>query len=268
MSIFGRLGYDSANTSNVVTPLSNNAISTLSRMPPLLNDWQTEDSSNSDVGDYFVNPVANVTQDIWNTANTIITITGLQEALPDIYSTVNDLRSSCNNFIRHTNRISGVSSMLDEPLQPHYNTAIGISKIVMFIVFRSDGIQNNAPLMGNFTSLTINDTLTTMNTSISTYSANIANSISLSTFGTPPDEYTSYTSNLTPTQISTVTAGLNSIINVMDTRRTSDVNFYNNSRAIVNDYSTLNQFSNPGQSEKYLINNFIGTDKLKSRINS
>ena len=268
MSIFGRLGYDSANTSNVVTPLSNNAITTMERMPPLLNEWQIEDSSNSDVNGYFVNPVANVTQGIWNTANTIIAITGLQEALPEIYSTVNNLRSSCNTFIRHTNRISGVSSILDEPLQPHYSTAIGVSKIVMFIVFRSDGIQNNAPLMGNFTSLTINDTLITMNTAISGYSANIANSISLTTVGTPPDDYTSYTSNLTSIQISTVTAGLNSIKNLMDTRRTSDVNFYNNSRAIVSDYTVLNQFSNPGQTEKYLINNYIGTDKLKSRINS
>ena len=115
MSIFGRLGYDSANTASVVTPLSDNAVTTLNRMPPLLNDWQTTDSSNSNVNGYFVNPVANVTQGIWNTANTIIAITGLQEALPDIYTTVNNLRSSCNTFIRHTNRISGVSSILDEP---------------------------------------------------------------------------------------------------------------------------------------------------------
>jgi hypothetical protein len=264
MSIFGRLGFDSANTASMVTPLANNVITTMTRMEPLLNDWQTSDASANDVGGYFVNPVANVTQGIWNTANTIIAITGLQEALPDIYTTVNNLRSSCNTFIRHTNRISGVSSMTEEPLQPHYSTAVGVGKIVMYIVFRSDGIQNNAPLLGSFTSLTVNDTLSTMNTSISGYSANISHSI----IATGDEFGTTYTSNLSPTQISTVTAGLNSIRNIMDTRRTNDVNFYNNSRTIVNEYNTLTQFSEAGQSEKYLINNYIGTDKLKSRINS
>jgi len=264
MSIFGKLSFDSANTESVVSPLSNNVISTMNQMPPLLNDWQQADSNNSVVGGYLVNPVANVTQGVWNTANTIITIPGLQEALPDIYLTVNNLRSSCNNFIRHTNRISGVSSMSDEPLEPHYSTAIGISKIVMYIVFRSDGIQNNAPLMGNFTSLTVNDTLSTMNTSISSYSSTMTHSI----LATSDEFGTTYSSNLTPTQITTITSGLNSIKNVMDTRRTNDVNFYNNSRAIVNEYNILKQFSNPGQSEIYLLNNYIGTEKLKSRINS
>lgn len=268
MSIFGRLGYDSANTSNVVTTLSDNAISTLNQMPPLLNEWQTEDTSNSNVNGYFVNPVANVTQGIWNTANTIISITGLQEALPTVYSSVNNLRQSCNNFYRHTDRISGVSPMTDEPTLPHYSTAIGIAKVVMYIVFQSDGVQNNAPLMGNFTSLTVGDTLTTMNTAISSYSSNISYSLSLTTVGTPPDDYTTYTSNLTPTQVTTIVTGIDSIRNIMDTRRTNDVNFHNNCRAIVNDYNTLKLFSTPGQSETYLFNNYIGSDKLKSRINS
>ena len=264
MSIFGRLGFDSANTSSVVAPLSDNVISTLEKMPPLLNDWQQADSSNNVVGGYFVNPVANVTQGIWNTANTIITIPGLQESLPSIYLTVSNLRSSCNSFYRHTDRMSGVSSMLDEPTQPHYTTAIGIGKVIMYIVFRSDGVQNNAPLMGSFTSLTVNDTLTTMNTSISGYKTTIQTSILVTS-----DEFgTTYSSNLTPTQITTINSNLNSIRNVMDTRRTNDVNFFNNSRNIVNEYNMLSEFGTPGQSEKYLINNFIGTDKLKSRINS
>lgn len=264
MSIFGRLGYDSANTSSVVTPLSSNAVSTLSQMPPLLNDWQTADTSNSNVNGYFVNPVANVTQGIWNTSNTIISITGLQEALPTIYSSVNNLRQSCNNFYRHTGRISGVSPMTDEPTLPHYSTAIGIAKVVMYIVFQSDGVQNNAPLMGNFTSLTVNDTLSTMNTSISGYSSTITYSI----LATGDEFGTTYSSNLTPTQVTTIITGLESIRNIMDTRRTNDVNFHNNCRAIVNDYNTLKLFSTPGQSESYLFNNYIGSDKLKSRINS
>jgi hypothetical protein len=262
MSIFGRLGFDSANT--VVTTLSANAVHTLSQMPPLLNDWQTTDSSDNNVNGYFVNPVANVSQGIWNTANTIIAIGGLQESLPDIYTAVGNLRQSCNNFIRHTNRISGVSPMTDEPALPHYTTAVGVGKVVMYIVFRSDGIQNNAPIMGNFTSFTVKDTLNTANSSIQSYPATIRTSILVSS-----DEFgTTYSSNLSPSQSTTIINGMNSIINIMDSHRNNDVNFYNNCRTIVNEYNMLTQLSEPGQSETYLINNYIGTDKLKSRLNS
>jgi len=55
---------------------------------------------------------------------------------------------------------------------------------------------------------------------------------------------------------------------LMNSRRTADVTFYYNSQSIVNDYNTLKQFSTPGQSESYLYNNYVGTDKLKTRINS
>ena len=75
MSIFGRLGYDSANTANVVTPLSANVTYTMNSMPPLLNTWQTEDVSSNTVGGYFQNPVGTVTQNIWSIANNIVIIT-------------------------------------------------------------------------------------------------------------------------------------------------------------------------------------------------
>jgi hypothetical protein len=103
-----------------------------------------------------------------------------------------------------------------------------------------------------------------MNTTIQSYPTTIKNSIVVTS-----DEFgTTYTSNLTTIQVTTIINGINSIKNIMDSRRIGDVNFYNNSRSIVDDYNSVKQFANPGQSETYLINNYIGTDKLKSRINS
>jgi len=269
MSIFNRLGYDEANTAIIVTPLSANVISTMNNLPALLNTWQTADAANNDVGGYFRNPVANVTQSIWNVANTIIAIPGVHQAanLANISSSANALFQAANNFYSHTNRISGVSLDSDEPTLPHFKSAMAVSKVVMYITFQSDGIQNNAPMMGNFTSLTIANNLTISYNTISTYSGNIANSISSSSDGGDPPVIT-YSSNLTSNQVTTIVNNLNITTSLMDNRRNGDVSFYTNSRAIVDDYNTLKQFSTPGQSESYLYNEFVGTDKLKTRINS
>jgi hypothetical protein len=260
MSIFGRLGYNAANTESLVTPLSSNVIATMSNMPPLLNKWQTADAANNNVGGYFQNPVANITQSIWTVANTIIAIQDLNEVanLANISLAANSLSLSANNFYGHTNRISGVSTNNDNPTLPHYNSAIAVSKVVMYITFQSDGVQNNAPLMGNFSSLTQEANLTISYNTIKDYANTIANSIN----------HSSNTTNLTPIQINTIQQGMNTATDLMNSRRTADVTFYYNSRAIVDDYNTMKQFSNPGQSELDLFNNYIGTEKLKSRINS
>ena len=260
MSIFGRLQYDAANTSSIVSPLSSNVVSTMSSLPPLLNSWQTADASNNNVGGYFQNPVANVTQNIWNVANSIISITDLNNVvgLANVSLAANALNLAANNFYGHTNRISGVSTNDDNPTLPHYSSAVAVSKVVMYITFQSDGVQNNAPLMGNFTSLTQNANLTISYNTIKDYANTIANSINHGTL----------TTNLTPTQFSTIQYQMNVATDLMNSRRTSDVNFFYNSQAIVSDYNTLKQFNTPGQSEVYLINNFVGTDKLKTRINS
>lgn len=265
MSIFGRLQYDSANTENVVTSLSNNVIYTMNSMPALLNTWQTEDVSNSNVGGYYKNPVANSTQSIWSVANSIIAITGLSLALPNVSLSANNLYTSANNFYAHTNRMSGVTNSMT--YLPDYGRAMSVGKMIMMITFKSDDVQNNSPIMGNFTSLIIDNDLSLSYNTISTYSNTIANSIVVSSDGGDPPVIT-YSSNLTSNQITTIVNNLNSTINLMDSRRNGDVNFYNNSRAIIDDYNTVDKFSNPGQTEMYLFNNYIGTDKLKERINS
>lgn len=262
MSIFARLGFDSSNTA--VEPLSNTAINTMSRIPPLLNEWQTTDASNSDTTGYFVNPNATVTQNTWNTANSIIAITGISSVanLSGVVTATQTLQLASNNFLGHTNRLSGVvQPTTSTATLPHYNSAIGISKVVMQIVFQSDGVQNNAPMMGNFTSITCTDALNTQYSTISGYPTTIINSISTDGLG-------NYASNLTSTQISTITNNIQSFANFMNSRRTGDVSFYNNCQSVAADYNTLKQFSTPGQTESYLFQNFIGSPKLLTRLNS
>ena len=262
-SIFGRLNYDSANTAT--SNLATQTVITLSRMPPVLNEWQTADVANDDVNGYFTNPLASVSHNIWNTANSIIAITGLGQALPDVNTAAANLVSSAGNFWGHTNRISGVvAPNADTVFLPHYNSAVSVGKVVMQIVFQSDGVHNNAPIMGNFTSLTIGNTLNSIYSTIQGYPAAIANTIIAS-----GDEYgMTYSSNLSPNVANTMITNMQNAANLMNQRRTSDVNFYLNSQAIAANYHTIKQFGSPGQTELELYEKYIGSEKLLSRLNS
>jgi len=233
-------------------------------MPAFMNSWQTEDVASSNTGGYFKNPVSNDIINIWNVSNTIIGITNIASTpgTSTIYDVTLQLISSANTFIAHTNRLSGMEPVnSDTATLPHYDTAVSIGKMVIYLTSKSDGIQNNAPIIGNFTSLfTANDLISYYST-ISPYPQTIINSM-----GT--DESGNSVSNLTSNQINTILTDITAIKIFMDTKRTSDVNFYNNCQSIVNDFNSVKQFTNMGDTETYLLNNFIGSDKLVSRLNS
>jgi hypothetical protein len=261
-SIYGRLGFDSTVASDVVQPLADTTLNHISHVPKLLNDWQTEDIANSNTGGYFQNPVSTVISNIWATSNSIIEITGLSTSNANaIYIAAIGLQTAANNFYHHTNRISGVEPVnTDTILLPHYESAIGVGKIIMYLVSQTDGISNNSPLIGSFTSLFTGNTLNTYYTTIQNYANTVANSVYTQTGN--------YYSNLISTQVSTISSELIEITTFMNTKNTADVNFYINSQAVLADYNSLKGFSNMGQTQEDLINNYIGTPKLLSRINS
>jgi hypothetical protein len=45
-----------------------------------------------------------------------------------------------------------------------------------------------------------------------------------------------------------------------------DENFYTNSNNLVNEAKNIRRYSNLGAAENSLVNNLVGTDKLKSRL--
>jgi hypothetical protein len=49
-------------------------------------------------------------------------------------------------------------------------------------------------------------------------------------------------------------------------RRVHDENFYTKSNEIVSEARSIRRYSNLGVSEDSLVQNLIGTDKLKSRL--
>jgi hypothetical protein len=272
MSIFGRLGFDATAAGSSVQPLSDAAQKQVKSLPPLLNDWQTADMASSSVGGYYQNPlVANLTS-VWATCNSIIAITDAAQTNANaILVAANTVaRVSAPNFKRHTDRISGVEAVDSSTTAlPHLDTAMGIGKMVMYIVGQTDGIMNNAPLMGAFTSLQTNDNLVSFYNTIQSFPSTIRTSLNYSTYTDPitGNTTTTVTSNLSSAQISTMTSQLSSISTLMDTRRNGDVSFYTNSKAVVDDYNTVTQFSNMGQSQTQLVQS-VGTPKLLARLNS
>jgi hypothetical protein len=267
-SIFDRLGFDSTAAGGNVSELSSNTTSTVSQMPPLLNDWQKDAVATSNTSSLMKNSLETDIQNLWNVSNNIISITGLNLSnASNISHAANNLNAAANNFMGHTNRISGVSPVnSDTSTLPHYNTAIAAGKMVMYLVSQSDGIQNNAPIIGNFTSLFTSSNLVSYYATVNSYPTLVASSMSESTGGDPPTS--TYTSNLSSIQIQTISQNINTAATFMNDRRTYDVGFYANCQSVISDFQKVKQFSNMGETEIYLINNFVGTEKLINNINS
>jgi len=280
-SLFARLGFNYTDTNSDITPLADDVKKTLDSMPKMLQDWQVNDLSANTANGFFLNPCANVTSNIWNVSNTLVSVTNgligtgnLTSLWAQINSTLNAISNNATSntqagdFLSHTNRISGVTSFQTSVNEntanlPFYDTALQRGKALMTLIYQTDGIQNNAPIMGNFTSLFVANTLSGFYNTINSYVTTVNNSISVSG-GPPPTPYI-YTSNLTYNTVNAIATAANSINSTFYTRRTHDEDFFKNSGDLLTDYNRIRNVGS-GSSEQYLITNYIGTDKLNSRL--
>jgi hypothetical protein len=272
-SIFQQLGYNYTPTANEIVDFDQEVLDSMNSMPQLLDDWQYEDLRNDDVArsNYFVNPVYTIVSSIRSICVSVTDACVNVAGLITISEASEAACTSADNFIAHTNRIAGLSEVTpDTAFFPHYDTAMGVGKSVMYMVYQSDGIQNNAPIMGSFTSLFIEDSLTDNYNVIVDYPTVVSDSVS-EEFSVDPEDpegplLSELVTDLTPTEISAIVAGLSAVSNLMDTRRVHDENFYTNCNTLLNNFNTQKKFKSPGTSERNLINNFIGTTRLKNNL--
>lgn len=270
MGVFDRLGYtfnDPANSS--VQTFSTNVANQMAIVPSLLTDWQKSDIAANNVGGYFQNPVANVVQAIWNLSNTYITYTtqNVQNTNPTINTAIRSAMSNAvsiatmyaNTYLYITNRQSNVVPAGNDTINVHYTTAIQAGKILTYVINQTDGIQNNAPMIGSFTSIMIGNTLNTLYTTIRGLSNTFAASIN--TVPSPAS------SNISLADAQSLQNSMYALATTMYSFPKNDNNFFQNSKQVISDYNALRQVSKLGQTENYLINNYIGTNKLTSRLN-
>lgn len=275
-SVYGRLGfnYNDPTTDSTVENYTGNVINGMNLVPTLLNAWQTQDVATSNTGGYFVNPVANVTQIIWSTSNSIFQLTNnLTGSTGAITTNIQNARidantvsfSAANSYLYITNRQSNVVPADTDTSTPHYKTATGVGKMLSYITFQTDGVQNNSPIMGNFTSITLGNTLNSLSNTLVNVTGILANSITV-----VPDGLGGYanTSNISLANSQLLYNTIHQIANTIVYYPEQDKQFFMNSQNVVSDYSNVSSFSQIGATESYLLNTFIGTDKIKSRINS
>lgn len=260
--VYATLGYNFSDPNHNIQTFDANTQNNLVQFPAVIQSWQAKDIANNSVGGYFQNPVAGY-------VNTIITIAGNMMILANsnsysgsanvlgIVISANNLINDAGNFLVHTNKISGVTSMsgqTDIQTNPYYQTAVSYGKQAIMITNQTDGIINNSPILGSMTSILIGPQL-------SAYANTLSNDLIILTNGMTAN-------NLSNAQVTQITTDLTGVDSLMTTRQSSDVTFFQKVEILVNNYNSTQQFSNMGDTETYLCNNLVGTPKLISRINS
>ena len=280
-SVFGRLGFDFIPSDPTILELSEGVKKHLQQTPKLIKDWQAEDLRNgtTDRNSYFKNPVFNISKSIQNTlqkirnsiptsvifeefSNIPITVVSVP-SLAGIYEQANVAIDQVQQYIAHTDRLSNVVDILpDAGDYPHYQQAMAVGRQLLYIVYQTDNVQNNTPILGVFTSLFVGSELVDLNDTIEPYSGQIANSIVIIDMG---EGGSSLDSNLTSTQIETITNDIKSIKTFVERRRKHDENFWTKAQIIVDEYQLLKSM-NDGEVQQMLINDYVGTDDLKDKI--
>lgn len=246
--------------------------------PNTLKDWQYSDMTGGAISrtDYFRNPVINVSSELRITVNSMIEIAnGVSYANSPvtgnlIFTTAVSTLPEIDAFISHTNNVSGVSAQsMSSPDIPSYDLALSIGNEILRIVVSEEEILNASPFLGNFTSLFIEEDLQVLNDVIVINVSELANSITVSTYEDPPSSgeyYTINVSNLSSSRINVIYNNITSAYNLVYGRRTEDWEFYQRSRQVLNDYMMLNRFNSIGNTQKTLISDYIGTDRLKNNL--
>ena len=279
--VFERLGFNYTDANNIIA-LSNNVIEYLNTVPQLLEPWQIADMANNDVGGYFTNPVSNVANNVIivsgliasNTFNVNGTSSATSLLLGQIYTKSANLASqngAADLFIEHTDKISGMTplgSIAEDELFPYYITAMSTGQGVMYLTNQTDGIQNNAPIMGSFTSLFVDANVSSLVITAQTYPQIIKNSITITIGGVFPNTYNILTSNLSESTLQSMYNTIITIDSVLDTRTNHDINFFRNANTILEEMDSLRIFTGNGETSEKLLNEFIGSPKLLSRINT
>jgi hypothetical protein len=260
--VFATLQYNFDDPNGAVQTFSANTQAHLNTMPAFIESWQAQDIANNDVGGYFQNPVnayvntiITYSTSIRSNANAAITAGSVISGLDNIVNVANSLATTANAFLAHTNRISGVTPYTgQDDTIPFYDTAMGLGKSAIYVMNQTDGIVNSAPIMGSFTSILVGPQIYANANTITIDSATLTTVIAANT------------SNASAiTQIQTDLTNINSHLSG---RQTNDYTFYINLKSFMDKYNQTKKFSNMGETQSFLVENYIGTNKLLTRLNA
>jgi hypothetical protein len=194
-------------------------------------------------------------------------ITGVAAVMANVTNLTSSLYTASNSFKDHTDRVSGVVNFGDAVVanssaimtKPFREPAKGLARSLMYIIYQTDGVSNTSVMSGYLTSLFTGPEMNVYSNTIQTYSNTINASIDVTPNGN---------SNLTLSQANTLYSGISDMVTFIDTRRTHDETFFTNMKTMVSDYQKTRQFTNMGSAETEMLNNYTGSSKILTRINS
>jgi hypothetical protein len=257
--VYNTLGYNFDDPNGDIHILSSNTQSHLNSMPAFITSWQAQDIANNDVGGYFQNSVEGYVNTIITLASELFDLANTAnsqniDGATLIMTAANTLHTDAQSYLAHTNRLSGVTPFDGDLTHPFYQTAISIGKTAMYITNQTDGIINTSPIMGSFTSILVGP-------QIQANGNVLAADVVVLDAGVTAN-------NLTMDQINQITSDIANTDSFLTTRQNGDVTYYTNLRDFIDKYNQTKQFIGMGETETYLVNNFVGTEKIKTRINS
>jgi hypothetical protein len=293
-NVFLRLNYDfDSSKFGEGANLSNATIKFLEDNPIELAEWQSTEIANGNFvsTDYYKNPTINVSNDLWNNINTFNNIINTiydfdANANPKsnlIAPITNELSANqIYYFQKHTNNISGVTASVptfNETLgtnedYPDYDKATGLGQELLLVLNETDELANAIPLLGNFRCLFLNDDIESISIVIGSDAQIVNSSIRVEEISNPntdpmaPPTISVNVSNLTSDQINTIFTHANTANSLIYKSREDDWFFYRSSVQILNDYRRVERLTRVGKTQKYLIDNYIGTDNYIDKLSS
>lgn len=252
--------------------ISQNAANSLNTFPSDVQNWQKREIANGSISlsNYFQNPVANSCQNLTTNTNLIIsfctnnpeTVFGSNvAAAKNLANTANtlliqilDFKSHTDNMSRLTVSTSNTEAVVDTANIPNYDTAMAQGQELVRLLYQTETVQNTSAILGCFTSLFINIELTSNNSIIGNNYITLVNS------------YNGATSNISNSSLINIMNSLETVNTLMYSRRTSDWNFFKKQKEVLNDYYFVSKLNNIGNTENFLIQNYIGTNFLKNSL--
>jgi hypothetical protein len=261
----------------------------MNSLPPVISSWQAQDIANNSVGGYTQNPVLSSIQSISDAANNVLAYSPIIGSTNQnqITALIGGMYANCQylsigneavetqnakTFLYHTNRLSGIRVAQDDSTEhidstnlPYYSVAVQAAKTASYIVNQTDGVNDNSVMLSCFTSILAANQFIQLANTISGSANTFIQSLSYIPAGEGAGNgyYTSNVSLQVATQLS---RAFGNTVNLMQTRETADVTFYVNLKNFTSNFNSTKQFTNMGDTEKLLVNNFIGTNKLKGNL--
>ena len=283
-TVFGRLSFDFDSTKfgDAIT-LSDDAKNSLNNYSQIdgPDQWMITDMADGPIEStsYYRNPVLNVSNDIISSMTTLALTANTQQgpyfisfASSDIANNLTKTAAAVritemNRFISHTANVSGTAAnVIQDPAVPTQDSITALGNQMIVLLNQTDGIQNTVGALGAMTSLFIEPDLKANNDVISLFSQEIIDN----TIFIPGSPTGANTCQLSNTRLQQMGDTLDSVYNFVLTRRTEDWTYFSRSFQVATENAFLRRFTKDSmsQTQTILINDYIGSDKLKERLAS